>query len=85
MVRGEADGLVVGAEVAQPKRSRIDDEEAEDPVTLGQMTDGGIPLGIDARRDELAEVPVLADDAERSVVGRDQRASRLDDPLQDDR
>jgi hypothetical protein len=36
---------LVGAEIAQPKRSRIDDEEAEDPVTLGQMTDGGIALG----------------------------------------
>jgi hypothetical protein len=54
-------------------------------VALGQTTDGGIPLGIDARRDELAQVPVLADDAERSVVGRDKRARRVDDPLQDDR
>ena len=75
----------MGAEVAQAQRPWVDDEDSEDPVTLGQMTDGGIPLGIDARRDELAEVPVLADDAERSVVGRDQRARRVDDPLQDDR
>ena len=85
MVRREADGLVVGAEIAQAQRPWIDDQEAEDPVSLGQMADGGVALGLDAYGDELAEMPVFADDAERAVVGRDERARGLDDPLQDDR
>ena len=85
MIRGEADGPVVGAEVAQAERSWIDDEEPEDPVTLGQVTDGRIPLGLDACGDELAQMLVFADDAERAVVGSDERARGLHDPLQDDR
>ena len=72
MVRGEADGLVVGADIPQAQRPWVDDEEAEDPVTLGQMTDGGIALGVDAHGDELAEILVLADHAERAVIGRDE-------------
>ena len=73
------------AEIAEAQRPWIDDEETEDPVPLGQMTDGGIALGLDAHGDELAEVLVIADDAERAVLGRDQRARGLHDPLQDDR
>src|SRR5215211_8739017 len=47
MVRGEAVGLLVGAEIAQAQRSWVDDEKAEDPATLGKMADGGIALGVD--------------------------------------
>src|SRR5256886_5812715 len=85
MVRGEADGLVVDAEIPQAQRTWVDDEEPEDPLTLGQVTDGGVTLWVDAHGDELAEMLVLADHAERAVVGPDQRARGLHDPLQDDR
>jgi hypothetical protein len=54
-------------------------------VPFGETPDSRVPLGVDPDGDELAEAPVLADDAERAVVRSDERARGLDDPAQDDR
>jgi hypothetical protein len=67
MVRGKTVRLGVRREIAQAKRLRIDDEESKDPVSLGEIPDGRIGLGVDADGDELTEAPVSADDAERPV------------------
>jgi two-component system, NarL family, response regulator DevR len=85
MVRGEPVRLGVRREIAQAKRFRIDDEESKDAVPLGEIPDGGIGLGVDADSEELAQAPIVADDAERPVVSPNEFARRLDDPAQHDR
>jgi hypothetical protein len=85
MVRREPVRLRVRREVSQPQRPGVDDEEAEDPVTLGQVTDCGVGLAVDADRDELGQAPVIADHADRGVTSADELTRRLNDPVQHDR
>ena len=54
-------------------------------MAFGQVTDRGVRLRIDADSDELAQVPVFADHAERGVTRADELTGRLRDPPQDDR
>ena len=43
------------AQVREPERAGVDDEQAEDAVALGQAPDGGLGLVVDADGDELGQ------------------------------
>src|SRR5204863_1125367 len=83
MIRREAETVGMFAQVRQPQRSRIGDEQTQYSVPLGQRPNGR-PLGLAyAHRDELAQGAAgLVEHAERTVAGMDQFRRRLDDALQ---
>ena len=54
----------------------------EHAAPVRQVADRGVQLRIDAVGDEVGQLPVRPDDAERAVAGADQLAGRRDDPLQ---
>jgi hypothetical protein len=69
------------AEVGQAQRFRVHDEDAEDPMTLGQWADRGSLGIVDANGDELDEPSArLIEDAERAIPRIDQIGRNLDDP-----
>jgi hypothetical protein len=72
-------------EVVEPDRDRLVDDGPEEPVTLGQMPDGGdLRLG-HPDVDELLEIALGGHDAESPVLGSDQLDRRLDDAAEEDR
>jgi hypothetical protein len=78
----KANGARVGTEVLQPNRLRLLDECPEQAVTLGQVPDARCELLVDAHVDELLEVTVWRDDAERAVLRVNEIDGRLDNPSQ---
>ena len=71
------------AQVAQPHRLGIFEEDAEDALELRKAPDGRVGLVVDAARDEICQLAVLIYDAQGAVPRVYQLAGRLDDPLQD--
>ena len=61
------------------------DEKPQDPPSTRQRADRAPLLRGDPGGDELHEVTVLADDAERPVSGVGHLGREVHDPLQDDR
>ena len=58
------------------------DDHAEDAAPAGQVADQGARAVVEAGRDELDELAVAAEHAQRAVAGAGQRRRRLDDPGQ---
>jgi hypothetical protein len=86
VVRGEPEAVGMLAQVRQPDRLGVDDQQAQDAVALGQLADGPPPLLVDADGDELREPGAgLVEHAERAVAGLDQVGGRLGDAPQDAR
>lgn len=84
MVRGESARRRVVGEFPEPQRLRVPDHFAQDPVALGEVTDGPDPLLGESDRHEPGEpVPFLPDDAQRAVLGVHQDHGRPDDMPQD--
>ena len=83
VVRREPVAVGVLAQVGEPQRLGVEDEQPEDAVALGQVTDRPAGLVVDADGDELREARArLVEDAERAVAGVDQVDRGLDDALQ---
>jgi hypothetical protein len=72
----------MGAQVVEPKRVGIGNQQSQDAVAGGQRTD---PVGqrfVNADRDEVAERAVVADDTQGAVAGMQQPAGGLHDAFQ---
>lgn len=83
MAGWEADGVRVRREVGEVDRPGVDDEQAEDAVALGQVTDASLGLVVDADRHERLEALARrVDHAERGITGAGEVLRRLDDPAQ---
>jgi hypothetical protein len=81
MVGGKAEAVGMLAQVRQPERSWIDDEDAEDPASLGEIADLGPLVVIDADSDELRKPGAgLVEHAEGAVPGVHEIRSGSDDP-----
>jgi hypothetical protein len=70
------------AHVAQPHRLRVAQQEPEDALALREPPHRVARELVDARRLQLGQLAVFADDAESAVPRVYQPASRVDDPLQ---
>ena len=80
VVRGEPVGVGVLGDVLEPTRLRVTDEESENAVAAGRMTDLRAFLCRHPAGDELDEpLPVAADDPERPVARVDECGGGLDD------
>jgi hypothetical protein len=79
---GEARRLGVVAQVLQPDRHGVVDEQAEDAASHGRVTDGRRRLRVDPDMDELAEATGVVEHSERTIGGIDQLDGRLHDPAQ---
>ena len=49
MMRGKAEAVRMLGEVGQAQRLGVDDQEAEDPMALGELADRPSVLVVDAR------------------------------------
>jgi hypothetical protein len=75
---------VVG-DVVEPDRRRLVDQQAEDPPAARQVADGGVRLGLLARRQELRQAAaLLVEDAHRGELRAAQLAPGLQDPFEED-
>ncbi len=73
MVGREARPLGVLIDPRDPQRPGVVDEETEQSLPLGQPTDRGIRVGVDADGDEPGQSAAgLVEDAERPVPGIDE-------------
>jgi hypothetical protein len=71
------------AQIREGQRLGVDDEQAEDAVTLGQVADRPATFLVDANGDELGKSRSrLVEHAERSVRGVDQADAAVDDAPQ---
>ena len=84
MVRREADRARILAEVVQPQRLRVADQDAEDPPAARQLADRRVRLGVDpvVRKRSSCE-PLPVDHAQRGVARAGELGGRLDEPLQE--
>src|SRR5690349_18748230 len=71
------------AQVAQPNRLWIVQEDTENAPELRKAPDGLMGLVLHAARHEIGQLAVVVYDAQGAVSRVDQLASRIDDPLQD--
>ena len=55
MVRGKTEAVGMLGEVGQAQRLGVDDQEAEDPMALGELADRLSALVVDAEGDELRQ------------------------------
>src|SRR5262249_26583494 len=63
-------GARVRADVVQPQRLRVGDEQAEDAAPARQVADGLAGLGVDAAGDEALKLDAtVVEDAQRGVAG----------------
>ena len=84
MARREAEAVGMGPEVGEAKWPGIGDEQAEDPVTLGQLADVGSCLLVDPHSEEVGQEGARrVKDAEGAVASVGQRRRSIDDVLQD--
>lgn len=73
----------VSRQVGQAQRSRVDDEDAEDAVTFGQVADLAVGLVVDAHRQELGQPRARrVEHAESAVARIDEVRGQLDDARQ---
>jgi len=83
MVGREPEPVGVLVQIRKAQRARIDDEQAENPVALGQRPDRGPGGIVDAHGDEVGEPRArFVEDAERAICGVDHLHRRRDDPVQ---
>ena len=69
----EPEAVRVLGQVRQPQRTGVDDQQAQDAVALGRMSDGPAPFVVDADRDELRQSSTFGvEDTERAVAGVDE-------------
>ena len=69
----EPEAVGVLAEVGQPQRLGVDDEQPEDAVALGQVADGAVGLVVDADGDELRQPGAgVVEHTEGAVAGVDE-------------
>jgi len=74
MVLGDAVAVDMVGQPREPKRHRVDDEEAEDTVTLRTGSDRLFVGRVETDSDELVErCAALVQDAERTESGARQR------------
>ena len=66
-------------QVSEPQRDRLADQQPEDPLAPGQLTDPCDQLLVHPRVHELFQLPVTAQHAERRVPGTDQLPGRPHD------
>ncbi len=78
----EAIRLRAIGDLREPERARVGYQRAEQAAALGPVMDRRDLLVIQADRDELDQPAALADHAERTVPGPDQRNGRLNDLLE---
>ena len=72
----------MAAELAQPQRLRVLDEQPQNPPTVWQVADSGPRRLVEPDVNEVPQRPVGADDAQCSVLRINEVASQLDDPPQ---
>ena len=83
MVGREPVAVGVLPQVGQPDGLRVDDEEPEDAVALGQVADRGPILLVDADGDELRQAGAgVVEHAQGAVAGIDELGGALHDPPQ---
>jgi hypothetical protein len=82
VVRGEADGGRVPAQVGDPQRVGLGDQLAEHALALRQGTHPGGQVVVDAHVDEGRQPALGRQHAQRAVPGVDQLGARLDDAPQ---
>ena len=81
VVGREPEAVGVLAQVGQPQRLGVDDEQAEDAVPLGQVADEPVGVVVDPDGDELRQAGAgVVEHAEGAVAGVDQPDRRLHDP-----
>ena len=81
---GEAVAARVFADVAQPQRLRLPDQDAEYASAARQIADRRARLLIDPERQELLERgPLLVEDSERRVACSGDLARRRQNPIED--
>lgn len=81
-VGGEAGGAGGVADATQPDRFGGLDQGSEQAFALRQVADGGDHVGGHPGVDELGQVPVGGDHADRGVTGADQVTGGFDDVAQ---
>ena len=73
------------ADVGDPQRPRVVDQEAEDPAAAREVADRAVGRLVDAAGEELGELAaVLVEDPERRVARAGQVARGLEDTVEDD-
>jgi len=73
----------VFADVGQPDRFGVGDEQAQHAAAARQVADLRVDRGVHAVGDEVGQVGAVgADHPERAVAGAGQRTGGLDDALQ---
>ncbi len=82
VVGREAGGVGVVGEVVEPQRSRFADQQAEDAVPAGQVSDATPGRLVDALGDEVDQHPVGPDDPQGAVRRAGERRGGLHDPAQ---
>jgi hypothetical protein len=82
MVLREPIGVRMLAEVMEPERFGVTDQEAQNAVAGGKRSDPAGEILIYAHGDEVAQRPVTANDPQRSVLGLNKLAGRTDYPVQ---
>ena len=80
VVRREAIAVGMLAEIGEPQRLGIDNEQTQDAMTLRQVSDRTMRVIVDANGDELGEEGArLVEHAERAVASIDQVGGGFDD------
>ena len=80
----KAHGARVLAEVVEPERRVLADEDSEDPPPTRKVADRSVRLGIHARGEEALELGTASvDHAERGIARGRELGSRLDQALQE--
>ncbi|BCW45402.1 hypothetical protein StoSoilB5_25860 [Arthrobacter sp. StoSoilB5] len=70
------------AEIMEPQRRGLSDQETKDPVAGGKRADPAGQVVIDADGDEVTECVVLADDAQSAIACLEEIAGGSYNPLQ---
>ncbi len=80
----EAETVRVPGEIAQSDRMRLQNQQAQDAMAFGQVSDGLYVLGRDAHVHELRQpVASLREDAEGAIAGADDLHGGRDNVAQD--
>ena len=83
VVRREPVAPRIDRDVRDPERAVLAHDQPEEPVTARNVADPRPGLAIHAGGDEAFHDAVGVDDAERRILGADQRSDLVDDHLQD--
>ena len=69
-------------DVGHPERARVVDQQPEHAAAVRRFADPVLQSWVDAVRDELGELPVRSQHAQRAVTGADHLAGGRHDPLE---